>query len=157
MIEHWLDRASHRADVRFSKLYEKRAEVIAELYRRLSNIDLVLHSLPREQQQIDLDQHRRSVAVMFEEMKQAGLYYKNHAIYLNAPLKEKLEKHFKAIYVFWGITTVIADSFGGPELRPSRLKDEALNILLPGVVDAHRQVGPLLTDLEVEFRKILEG
>jgi len=94
---------------------------------------------------------------LFEEMKQAGIYYKNHALYLNLPLKEKLENHFKAIYVFCGITTVIADSFGGAAMRSSRLRDEALNILLPGVVDAHRQVGPLLTDLEVEFRKILEG
>lgn len=154
LVEHWLIKEAHRAQVRFSKLHEKRAEVLAEIYRHLSNIDIVFRSLPKTEQEIDLEAHRQKVDFMLEEMKQAGIYFRNHALYFEPALKEKLDRYLMGTWVFWGMTTVIADAMEGMSLERKR---QGLNILLPGMVDAHHQVGPLLAEVEQEFRKILEG
>lgn len=154
---HRLERVNQQAAVRFSTLHEKRAEILAELYRRLSNIDIVIRGLPAKEQPIDVTEHQQKVDFVLEEMKQAGIYFRNHALYFEPVLKDKSNRYLQGTWVFWGMTSLIADTVGQSAQVSEERKQKVTNTLLPAVVDAHRQVGPLLADIEQEFRKLLEA
>jgi carboxylesterase type B len=152
-----LAKENQQAAVRFSKLHEKRADVLAVLYRHLSNIDMLFSSLPTKEQEVHASDYQRKADRMLEEMTQAAIYFRNHALYFDPALKDKLDKYFMGTLVFHGMTSVINETIEGVARMPEDQKEQMRAALLSGMTDAAQQIRPLLADVERDFRKLLEG
>jgi hypothetical protein len=148
---------SQQAVTRFEKLHEKRAEVLGVIYGHLSGIEMVFGSLPGTDQSVNTDDFRRKIDWILAEMIRAAIYFRRNALYFDLALKEKLEKYVLGIFAFSGMVTVINDSIEGAKTMTEEQKKEARDMLLPAVFDARKHTGPLLAEVEQEFRKLLQG
>jgi len=157
LILNRLAKENQQAAVRSSKLHEKRAEVLAVLYRHLSNIDMLFGSLPTNEKDVNASDYQRKADQILVEMTQAAIYFRNHALYFDPVLKEKLDKYLMGTMVFHGMTSLINETISGIAEMPEGQKQQMRAALLPGMTEAGRQVRPLLTDVECDFRKLLVG
>jgi len=130
-------------ETRFAKLHEKRAEVIAELYKRLvramNSIRYMAEATQDPEKQPFKEQLTKDGAKHGSEF---WTYFDEHRIYFNRDLCEKLDKirvEFEMVYI-WDLTS------GGPDDIKTWIKIwDKMHIRIPEI----------RKDIENTFRKML--
>jgi hypothetical protein len=139
--------------VRFTKLHEKRAEVIADLYGRMVNLfwesQYFVHSgghLPQPRQHEEFTKTESS-------SREFALFVESHRIYLPESVCTSLDAFVKAIRK----AVIDTGVYGAIENPSERITPEYKNAIF-GAINAFETELPIaLSALQAEFRNILEG
>lgn len=147
---------TERDRVRYSKLHERRAEVIEHVYKQLVNIT----ALFRMQQGEHSKNAAHTADVLNEEVISAAQYFGHNALYFNAGVKQKFHKIFvealpKPLLMVYGLGEM--EKF--QELVKARFGDKADVDLRGPFLAAIKEQLPMLAqltlELEAEFKVLL--
>jgi hypothetical protein len=142
--------------IRFSRLHERRAEMIHELYKRIIQIRLMCHTV------IKFPDKTRPEGKVIEEICGAivkmNVYVGENALYLPKSVRDKYASMFtegiRRPLFSVGIADMLDTKFTeAPQDRVKLIRDT----LLPKLKEDLDKFDELLNDLELEFRDLLGG
>lgn len=152
LAKHSLQMAQFEHQVRFSKLHEKRAEVIAEIYDRALHIEhdgeryVSMSTRPRDH---ELD---RVFKKLDQDLVDFYKFVERHSIYLPEQTCTLLTKLVVTIKKHVGLVELWGDI--GPDPFPEDVKDRRETVM--AAVEAfHKDIPEVKKALEAEFRKML--
>ena len=156
-------RTTHEHQVRFNKIYEKQAEVIAELYRRLVQAHRLLG--PVRSAKNFTPEYRVAVDSAFKAYWDALGYFDDNAIYFDETVFRKVKDFSTAMLKVAGIYSglpAILDSIGTSEEAIRRRQEtEVLDgktidgVILEWFKSVDEKTPQLTADLLSEFRRLL--
>jgi len=135
-------KVSSEHQIRFSKLHEKRAEIIAELYRRLNNFHWAVCAFLRDFHTTKND--KKEFKKLDDKSYEFTDYFHNHRIYFNENICSKINELVDALY----------SAYVPLESRDSNdkyLKEDWNNC----AEIVQKQYPKIKESLESDFRKIL--
>jgi hypothetical protein len=145
-LKHSLQMLAFEQQIRFSRLHKKRADVIAELYRRLIDVPnyakafLLLGAIEEKRGALAMEQ----ALALFKFIQQ-------NRIYLPANICERLDA-FSASIDSCVRTLALYSSVAGP--LPAAVK-ERQQVLTAAMEDLANHIPTLRSDLEAKFRELL--
>ena len=144
---------AERDRIRFSKLHERRAEIIEKLYQQLDHITGMLGlQSGRTTNTSEISDH------LTKEVVSLGHYYRQHALYFPTSVREKFERVFirglpKAILALHGIGDMEKFEVLFRECRGKEV--DLVGGFLTGLKEHLPTLIQLSRDLEQEFQAIL--
>ena len=154
LIERWLARnlekfkvdlqlAAFEHQTRFTKLHEKRTEVIAGLYKRLVQIQYSLDSLAKEKEIpiFEPEKVKDKERIARESLVEFGKYFVDHRLYFTESLCGTIEKFHSQSGEAWRELLIVNWS-----------QDERMKSILDRLA---KQIPSLRREIEKEFRKML--
>jgi hypothetical protein len=158
-----LVRATHEHQIRFNKIYEKQAEVIAELYRRLVQAHRLLG--PVRMAKNFTPEYREAVDSAFAAYWDALRYFDDNAIYFEEGVFHKVKDFSAAMLKVAGVYGGLADMMDSlttsEQIRKRRQEIEVLDgktldgVILEMFKSVDEQTPQLTADLLKEFRRLL--
>ena len=146
-IEHRLKQSLFEYQTKFTELHKRRADVIAELYRLLVQIQHRLSSMART---MELKGSKRDKGKAADESIDAfSKYFEENRIYLPGNLGSKIEK-FRKEAVSIHLDLLLADV--SQELEEDEEYAQHIESAFKSIAD---KIPPLRQDIEEEFRKML--
>jgi len=141
--------------IRFSRLHERRAEVIHELYKKIIHLRRLCHLLKTENQDLKDIENSRAANEIFEALIQMNFYFGENALYFTQVIRDKysevftkgIQKPIVAIGMMDGIDTF-------QKLKPEHriyLRKGMLPLLKKELVE----FDVFISQLELEFQKLL--
>jgi hypothetical protein len=85
---------SRRDEIRFSRLHERQAEIIHELYKRVMHIRSMCYSLKTEHQDVQNVEDSRASMEIFEEMLKTIFFFGQNGLYFSTNTKNKFSELF---------------------------------------------------------------
>ena len=139
--------------IRFSRLHERRAEVIRELYKRIIQIRLMCHTVIKFP---DKTRHEgKAIEEIIGAIVKMNVYVGKNALYLPKSVRDKYASVFtkgimRPIFSV-GIADMLDTNFpDAPQDRVKLIRDG----LLPQLNEDLDKFDELLNDLELEFRDL---
>ncbi len=142
-------------EIRFAKLHEKRAEVVAELYRCLVQAQTSLHSLSYVVGSDILSKSERENGETAKESVDAfWRYFDEHRIYLTESLCDKIKEfHRQSLRTY--IELCCADISRELASDDETYRDELAQELENASKILVQEIPPIREAIEVEFRTLL--
>jgi len=141
--------------IRFSRLHERRAEVIHELYKKIIHLRRLFHLLKTENQDLKDIEDSRAANEIFEALIQMNFYFGENALYFPQAIRDKYSEVFtKGIQkpiVAIGMMDEI-DTF--QKLKPEH-RMYLRNGMLPLLKKELVEFDVFISQLESEFQKLL--
>ena len=141
--------------IRFSRLHERRAEVIHELYKKIIHLRRLFHLLKTENQDLKDIEDSRAANEIFEALIQMNFYFGENALYFPQAIRDKYSEVFtKGIQkpiVAIGMMDEI-DTF--QKLKPED-RVYLRNGMLPLLKKELVEFDVFISQLESEFQKLL--
>jgi hypothetical protein len=149
--------AAFERETRFAKFHERQAEVIAELYKRLVQIQSGLRSYAHAIDSDVLNYTKRGRDKAAEELIGAFWdYCQEHRLYLTKRLGERIEEfHRQSMLAYINLSSadISQELASGDKFHQEEYIQE--------LVEASRiladEISPVRDDIEQEFRKLLGG
>jgi hypothetical protein len=140
--------------IQFSRLHERRATVIHEVYKRIVQIRLMCHTVINFPN--NTRQDGKAGEEIFEAIVKMNVYVGENALYLPKSITDKYTHMFtKGIskpLVAVGIADMLDNNFAdAPPNRVTAIRE----VLLPHLKDNLTDFDALLNDLDLEFRVLL--
>jgi hypothetical protein len=155
-VKHELKIEEQIASIRFSKLHERRAEVIHEIYKRVIRIrSACAHVIDRENTDAKEDEFN-VVAGIFEEVVKTHIYFGENALYLPEPVRDKYRALFTSgiIEPLKAVATTECLDTTVKRLRPEWY-DQIKSGMLPLLKKSRDEMDRYISELEREFQKLL--
>ncbi len=156
-------RTTNEHQIRFNRVYEKQAEVIAEFYRRLVTAKRLLGCLRLTDSQTLTNKDKAMAEDAFSAYWDALTYFDNHALYFDDQVCQKVlvlnMKMLKYTSFFSGLVEMMQNRFTEEERQQlNSMKIEGVGIerhLIETWKTMDDEIAPLLRDLVKEFRGLL--
>lgn len=145
-LKHSLQMLAYEQQVRFSKLHERRADIIAELYKLLNEVPAVAAGFVFTDRK---DMERQGLAE--EKVLELYRFIENNRIYFPLHVCDLLDKFSNKLHksvIFVGLYSTIVEPTEGT-------RQEQRKVFLDAVTALETEIPKLKTDLAVEFRKLL--
>jgi len=146
-----LQLAAFEHQIRFTKLYERRAEVIAELHKRFLRIQSGLYTMLYQLEEGRPISSSEADGTVYETTKTLGDYFKENLIYIPEGLCNKIEtlnkQHLLALINFWQAQL-------SEEMEESDSKIDR-NQYIHDMKEIVSKVSAIRNDIECEFRKMI--
>ncbi len=151
-LKNSLQKTAIENQIRFSKLHEKRAEVIEGLYVKLTEILSRAEHFAVTSENNPRPEHKEQYAALWKELNEYLSSIQRNRIFLPAEVCELLFEHLKQIRR----TVHVAGSHGGKEFFPTPELAEQSAEAFTRVYEAFNTEIPAAQKLlEAEFRKML--
>ena len=172
IILHYLDKdveryktqllqATHEHQIRFNHVYDKQAQIIAELYRKLVHAHRILGSVKLTAAKTFTAEDKQKAELAFKAYWDALSYFDEHALYFDHQVFAQVEALSTEMLKYTTFFSGLADTMERftPEQR-KRLNTEIDGRTLEGVmIDTWKTMDEktpeLLRDLMAEFRRLL--
>jgi hypothetical protein len=175
IIERWLVRslekykaelqlAAFEHQTRFTKLHEKRAEVIAELYKRLVQIQYSLRRLAHFIRSATSNQSQyaeKETTITQSSLNEFKIYFEGHRLYFTEGLCGTVEKfHAESLVTLIELLSAETSKMllsQSPSESPSesRFQEQYTETIRKALDRVEQQVPSLKREIEKEFRKML--
>lgn len=142
--------------VKFSKLHEKQAEVISELYRRLLVVKAGI-DLARKSNETSFTEKDRLISKKIgDQCIQALLFFQENSLYFPDELHEKLLNFGTKTFGFSALYQSFSDMVDEvTENKPEWKKEAVEKAMVGGWKEIGNSIVGLLDDLKKEFQNIL--
>jgi hypothetical protein len=141
--------------IRFSRLHERRAEIIHELYKKIVHIRRLCHSLKTENQDLKDIENSRAANEVFEALIRMNFYFGENALYFPQRLRDKYSEVFtkgilKPVMAIGMMDEI--DTF--QKLKPEH-RVTLRNGMLPLLKKELVEFDVFISELELEFQTLL--
>src|SRR6266446_2882723 len=141
--------------IQFSRLHERRAEVIHELYKQIVHIRRLCHSLKSENQDLKDIENSKALDEIFEKLIRTNFYFGENALYFPQKVRDKYKEVFtkgilKPILASGMLDAIDALTKSRPEARVY-----LRNGMLPLLKKELTEFDVFISGLELEFKKLL--
>jgi len=142
-----LDRLKKEHEVKFSRLHEERAKIVAKIYRRLVKVQNLADQFVSSSTRVAdaaFDEQRRELAAA---MKRFYDYFDRNRIYLEDSLCKRIDDYHTSVIVPVSRVEMVRVLTDAKPTDVQRTKDESLEAIIT-------KVQPIREQLEKEFRLI---
>jgi hypothetical protein len=150
-LKHSLQKTATEHQVRFSKLHEKRAEVIGELYNKLTDLNLHGEQFVITSENNPTPYQAEKFAEMKEELREVFLFAERHRIYLPESVCALQDKHLTQLRS----TVYAAGTFGRIENPNEHTLEQGYQAFTKAYEAFDTDIPAMRKSLVTEFRKML--
>lgn len=150
-----IELASIEHQIRFSRLHERQASVLAELFEKLLPAKWCFISLHKSAANEFTDENRRLALKILASCIDGYQYAQRHALYLDDALLKAIETTNLQVMKRAGFYTGMEDILGSFENVPEERRRLLAETLVRGWRDLEDDITPLLDALRSEFQKRL--
>jgi hypothetical protein len=149
--------AAFERETRFAKFHERQADVIAELYKRLAQIQSNLRSFAHaiDSDTLNYTKGEKDKAAA-ESVEAFWDYFQEHRIYLPKTLGERIEQFYQqSTSAYVNLSLADLSQFAS-DIEPDQEKYREKNLAEASRILADK-ISPVRDDIEQELRKLLGG
>jgi hypothetical protein len=150
-LKHSLQMIATEHQVRFSKLHEDRAEVIGELYKKLTHVYFHGERFVITSENNPAPYKKEEFEDMRKELTDVFFFIEEHRIYLPESVCALLDKHLGQVRS----TVVAAGIFGQIENPNEQTMQQSFDAFTKAYEDFETDIPAARKSLETEFRKML--
>jgi hypothetical protein len=145
-LKNSLQMLAYERQVRFSKLHERRADKIADLYKLLNEVPAVAAGFilmePKNYERQKIAENK--ILELYRFIEENRIYFPVHVCDLLDKFSNKLRKSVIFVGVYWGV----------PYPTEKTTQDQR-QVMFDAVTALETEIPKLKTELTVEFRKLL--
>ncbi len=150
-LKHSLQMIATEHQVRFSKMHERRAEFIEELYKKLTVLNLHGEQFVITSENNPTSYQAEKFAEMQEELREVFLFAEQHRIYLPETVCALVDKHLGQLRK----TVWTAGIFGRIENPNERTIQQSNDAFTKAYKEFETDIPAARKSLEAEFRKMI--
>jgi len=137
--------------VKFSKLHEARAQMIAEVHKKLTKLQEAAEVFVVASENDPCSEHKEENARLWDEIMECFSFIQENRIYLPTAVCELLDKHLREIRK----ALHIAGAYRGREYLNDRLGQRSSEAFTKAYDAFNEDIPEIQNLLEAEFRKLL--
>jgi len=143
-----LQQSGFEHQTRFTKLHEKRAEVMAEFYKRLLQTERLFESFTVRARSKGNPLTRDDAEVSMQIAEELWGFFQENAIYFESGTCDKVRKVYEMFNAVWANALLSSVEDGPPE-------QQKVGTWVRAWKSIHEEVPQLRQDIESDFRKLL--